>query len=167
MKKMPRKMLSMLKVVSNSSPIIHLAKIGKLWLLKDFFGTVVVPGAVYKECVVEGKERAEVALMRNADWLKVLQVNDKKLVRLLQSSIDNGESEAITLALEVGADLILLDDSDAREKARLYGLEITGTIGILLRAEKEGILSSIKETLEELKITGFWIGDELMSRLLK
>lgn len=95
-----------------------------------------------------------------------MQVNDKKLARLLQSSIDDGESEAITLALEIGADLILLDDSDAREKARLYGLEITGTIGILLRAEKEGKLSSIKETLEELRITGFWIDGELMSRLV-
>ena len=86
---------------------------------------------------MEGKERAEVALIRNTDWLKILQANDKKLVRLLQSSIDDGESEAITLALEIGADLILLDDSDAREKARLYGLEITGTIGILLRAKKK------------------------------
>lgn len=157
----------MQKVVSNSSPIIHLAKIGKLDLLKDFFETVVVPEAVYRECAAEGKERAEVELIRNAGWLKILQVNDKKLVRLLQSSIDDGESEAITLALEIGADLILLDDSDAREKARLYDLEITGTIGILLRAKKEGKLSSIKETLEKLRITGFWIDGELMSRLLK
>lgn len=157
----------MQKVVSNSSTIIHLAKIGKLGLLKDLFETVVVPEAVYRESALEGKERAEAELIRNADWLKILQINDKKLVRLLQSSVDDGESEAITLALEIGADLILLDDSDAREKARLYGLEITGTIGVLLRAKKEGKLSSIKETLEELRITGFWIDDELMSRLLK
>lgn len=156
----------MQKVVSNSSPIIHLAKIGKLGLLKDFFETVAVPEAVYRECAVEGKERKEVALIRNADWLKIVHVNDKKIVRLLQSSTDDGEAEAIALALEVGADLILLDDSDAREKARLYGLKITGTIGILLRAEKEGKLSSVKETLEELRITGFWVDGELMSRLL-
>lgn len=114
---MPGKMKSMQKVVSDSSPIIHLAKIGKLGLLKDFFETVVVPEAVYRECDVEGKERKEVALIRNADWLNIVQVNDKKIVRLLQSSIDDGEAEAIALALEVGADLILLDDSDAREKA--------------------------------------------------
>src|SRR3990172_1806578 len=118
----------MQKVVSNSSTIIHLAKIGKLGLLKDLFETVAVPEAVYRECTAEGKERTEAELIRNAGWLKILQVHDKKLVRLLQSSIDDGESEAITLALEIGADLILLDDSDAREKARLYGLKITGTI---------------------------------------
>lgn len=156
----------MQKIVSNSSPIIHLAKIGKLELLKDFYEIVVVPEAVYRECTMEGKERAEVELIRNADWLKISQANDKKLVKLLQSSIDDGESEAITLALEIGADLILLDDSDAREKARLYDLRITGTIGILLRAEKEGKLSSIKETLEKLRITGFWIDTKLMSRLI-
>lgn len=107
----------MQKVVSNSSPIIHLAKIGKLELLKDYFQTIIIPDAVYKECVIEGLEREEVGLIKRADWFKVVQVKDKILVRLLQSQIDNGESEAIALSLEIGSDLILLDDYDAREKA--------------------------------------------------
>jgi hypothetical protein len=96
----------------------------------------------------------------------VSQVNDKKLVRLLQYSIDDGESEAIALALETGADLILLDDSDARERARLYGLKMTGTIGILLRAKMEGKIESLREYLKRLKGTGFWIRDDLETRLL-
>ncbi len=88
------------------------------------------------------------------------------MVKLLLTSVDAGESEAIALALETGADLILLDDSDAREKARLYGLTITGTIGVLMRAREEGKLSSFKEVLERLKRNGFWIGNALRSRLL-
>ncbi len=82
------------------------------------------------------------------------------------TTIDAGESEAIALALEIGADLILLDDSDAREKARLYGLSITGTIGVILRASKESNIFSFKETLERLKRNGFWISNALRTRLL-
>lgn len=155
----------MQKVVSNSSPIIHLAKIGKLELLKNYFQTIIIPDAVYKECVQEGKEREEVGLIKRADWFKVVQVKDKKLVRLLQSQLDNGESEAIALSLEIRSDLILLDDYDAREKARLYGLKITGVIGILLRAKLEGKIGSLKEYLLRLKESGFWISNKLETRV--
>jgi predicted nucleic acid-binding protein len=154
------------KVVSNSSPIIHLAKIGKLELLKEYFQTITVPEAVYRECVPEGKVREEVEIIKNADWIKVMQVESKKIVRLLQSLLDDGESEAIALSLEIGADLILLDDSDAREKARLYGLKITGTIGILLQAKIERKIDSLKENLDRLKKTGFWLSNKLETRLL-
>ena len=156
----------MLKTVSNSSPIIHLAKIGKLELLKEYFQTITVPEAVYRECVQEGKEHEEVGLIKRADWFNVVKVKDKKLVRLLQSQLDNGESEAIALSLEIGADMILLDDYDAREKARLYGLKITGVIGILLRAKLEGKIGSLKEYLLRLKESGFWISNKLETRLL-
>lgn len=157
----------MQKVVSNSSPIIHLAKIGKIELLKEYFQIITISEIVYSEYIVEGKDRREVELIKNADWIKVLQLKDRNLVRLLQSSMDNGESEAIALSLEIGADLILLDDSDAREKARLYGLKITGTIGILLRAKIDGKIVSLKEELKRLKETGFWISDKLEASLLK
>ena len=112
----------MQKVVSNSSSIIHLAKIGKLSLLREYFNTIMVPESVLKECVAEGKDRKEVEAIKKAEWIRVAEVQDKKLVKLLQSSLDDGESEAIALSLESGADLILLDDSDEREKARIYGL---------------------------------------------
>ncbi|MBI5787511.1 MAG: DUF3368 domain-containing protein [Candidatus Schekmanbacteria bacterium] len=154
------------KVVSNSSPLIHLAKIGRLDLLKDLFGTIIIPESVYRECVAEGKGREEITLIRDADWLLVSQVNEKNLVRLLLTSVDAGESEAIALALEIGADLILLDDSDAREKARLYGLTMTGTIGVLLRARREGKLSSFTEELDKLERNSFRISKALKSRLL-
>lgn len=154
------------KVVSNSSPIIHLAKIGKLGLLKEYFRTITVPEAVYRESVLEDKVCEEVEIIKNADWIKVMQVESKKIVRLLQSLLDDGESEAIALSLEIGADLILLDDSDAREKARLYGLKITGTIGILLQAKIERKIDSLKETLDRLKETGFWLSNKLETRLL-
>lgn len=85
---------------------------------------------------------------------------------MLRIYLDEGESESIALSLQISADLILLDDFDAREKARLYGIPITGTIGILLRAKKDNKITSLKETLSDLKRTGFWLSDSLTENLL-
>src|SRR3972149_7984600 len=157
----------MQKVVSNSSPIIHLAKIGKLSLLREYFNTIMVPESVLKECVTEGKDRKEVEAIKKAEWIRGAEVQDKKLVKLLQSSLDDGESEAIALSLESGADLILLDDSDAREKARIYGLTVTGTLGVHLRAKKDRKISSLKENIIKLRESGFWVSDFVEERLLE
>jgi uncharacterized protein len=105
--------------VSNSTPLIHLAKIGQLELLRDFFGTVLIPEAVYRECVDEGIKYEEAALIAQATWLKVQEMNDNYLVTLLNSELDRGESEAIALALAQSADLLLLDDREGRNKANL------------------------------------------------
>lgn len=157
----------MQKVISNSSPIIHLAKIERLGLLKEYFQIITIPKAVYTECISEGKDREEVQLIKDAEWIKMLQVKDQKFVKLLRSSIDDGEAEAIALHLEISGDLILLDDFEAREKARLYGLKITGTVGILLRAKLDGKICSLKEDFDRLKVTGFRISDKLEKKLLK
>ena len=157
----------MQKVVSNSSPIIHLAKIGKLSLLREYFNTIMVPESVFKECMAEGKDRKEVEAIKKAEWIRVAEVQDKKLVKLLQSFLDDGESEAIALSLESGADLILLDDSDARENARIYGLTVTGTLGVLLRAKKDRKISSLKENIIKLRGSGFWVSDFIEERLLE
>lgn len=109
-------------VVSNSSPIIHLAKIDQLNLLSDFFGELIIPPAVYAECITEGKGRPEVARIKQASWLRVVPVANQNLITLLNAEIDRSEAEAIALALETQAALLLLDDADAREKARLYHL---------------------------------------------
>lgn len=154
-------------VVSNSSPIIHLAKIGHLDLLHDQFGEMVIPQAVYEECVTDGKARPEVAAISQATWIRVAPVVNQDLIRLLSAEIDRGEAEAIALALEHQAALILLDDADAREKARLYRLNITGILGILLSAKRTGTIISLTEILADLRRTGFWLSPALTQRLLR
>jgi predicted nucleic acid-binding protein len=153
-------------VVSNSSPIIHLAKIGHLDLLQDFFGELLIPEAVYEECMTEGKDRPEVSIIEQASWLRIVPVVNQNLVSLLKSEIDRGEAESIALALETKASLILLDDSDAREKARLFHLKITGILGLLIRAKRSGKLTSLSTTLDALRHTGFWLNATLVDRLL-
>lgn len=154
-------------VVSNSSPIIHLAKIDQLNLLSGFFGELLIPPAVYEECITEGKGRPEVARIKQASWLRVAPVGNQNLITLLNAEVDRGEAEAIALALETQASLILLDDADAREKARLYHLKMTGLLGILLRARKSGKIVSLSKMLDALRNTGFWLSVRLTDRLLR
>ncbi len=85
----------------------------------------------------------------------------------MKTQIDEGESEAIVLALEIGADLVLLDDYEAREKARVLGLKVVGTIGVLLKAKKRGLIKSLKEEIGKLQNSGFWIKEDFIKEVLK
>ena len=158
-------------VISNSSTLIHLSSIGRLELLREFFGKIVIPQAVWEEVVAEGRGRAgaeEVRRARSEGWVEVSTVSNEPLVRLLERDLDRGEAEVIALAIERKADLVLLDESDARRIAELFDLRKTGIVGLLIRAKREGRISSLREELDRLRGEGgFWIGDELYLQALK
>jgi predicted nucleic acid-binding protein len=155
------------KVVCNSSPLIHLTRIGELEILREIFKEVLIPEAVYREVVIEGRDREDVGKIKTATWIHIAGIKNIELKKALNTSLDEGESEAIVLALQKKADIILLDDYDAREFARIYGLKITGTIGVLMKAKCMGRISSLSEILENLKETGFWINEDLRSQVLR
>ena len=110
-------------VISNASPIINLAIIGRLGLLKKFWGRIFVPEAVWKEVVIDGEDKDEVVEIKKADWIIVEKVKDQNLTLLLMRNLDKGEYETIALAIEKNADIILLDETDAREAADIYKIE--------------------------------------------
>ena len=122
-------------VVSDSSPLIHLSQIGRLSLLRELFGGLLIPPAVYREVVVEGRGRPGSREVKEASWIDVVEVRNEHLKRILQLLLDEGEAEAIVLALETSASLVLLDGLEARLQAKRLGLRVTGTLGILLRAK--------------------------------
>ena len=157
--------------VSNSSTLIHLGAIGRLALLRAFYGKISVPPAVWREVVEEGKGRAgaiEVEEAREAGWIEVVSPGDASLSSLLQRDLDEGESEAIALAVERQADVVLLDESDARRAADLLGLPRTGVVGVLIRARLEGKIASLREELDRLREdAGFWIAEDLYRRALE
>jgi len=157
-------------VVSDSSTLIHLAGIGRLGLLKEFYERITVPPAVWREVVEQGRGRtgvSEVEQARQAGWIDVLAPAQAQLLRLLQRDLDDGESEVIALAVEKRANLVLMDESDARRTADLYGLSKTGIIGVLIRAKQEGHIDSLKTDLDRLLHQGgFWIEERLYNRAL-
>ena len=123
-------------VVSSSSVIIALAKVCHLYLLEKLFGEILVPEAVWKEITVEGKPGYEKVV--RAKFISLEKVGDARLVALLEEFIDTGEAEAIALALERDADLLLVDDRDARNLAKRLGLQVIGTLGVITLAKYKG-----------------------------
>jgi len=96
-----------------------------------------------------------------------VEIRDEHLKRILQLLLDEGEAEAIALALEANASLLLLDDREARLQAKRLGLRVTGTLGILLRARKLGLIEGLREELNKLRETGFRISKSLEEEILK
>ncbi|MBC8185174.1 DUF3368 domain-containing protein [candidate division KSB1 bacterium] len=143
-----------MKVVSNSSVLISLSSINRLELLKDKFGEIQIPQAVWTEVVVAGEGEPGSIEVKNADWIEIVNVSDKNLVVALNEILDLGESEAIALALEIGTNVILIDEKDARLIATKYQLNPLGTVGILIWAKKNGKFNNLKEELDRLIIEG-------------
>lgn len=127
-------------VVSNSSPIMNLAVVGQLQLLKQLYGKVCIPETVWQELSAIGSEQAWVTEMQTSSWLEKQSVGDRSLVDLLMLELDSGESEAIALAIEIKADLLLLDERQARKVAYRLGLKFIGRWGFWLRPSGRGSL---------------------------
>ena len=153
-------------VISNSGPLITLATIGKLDLPRALFDRILIPQAVYDEVVVYGEGEPGSREVAEAEWIGTLQVEDRLAVDLLRETLDAGESEAIILAQELNAEYVLLDEALARRRARLIGLRMTGTLGILLMAEEAGLIPAVKPILDELSQTEFRMGDRLYQDVL-
>ena len=158
-------------VISDSSTLMHLARIGQIALLRDLYGSLTIPPAVWREVVSEGKGRPganEVVAARQAGWLQVDKLADESYLRLLSRELDVGEAEVLALAIERAADLVLLDETEARRIAEVYGIAKTGVIGILIRARSEARIGALRPLLDALREQGgFWIADDLYSRALR
>jgi predicted nucleic acid-binding protein len=157
-------------VVSNVSPVLNLAIISQLSLLHEQFGEIWIPAAVLEELRIEedlpGSQAVGEALW--AGWLRVEEVKDEALAQVLQRDLDRGEAEAIVLAVQVKAEGVLLDEREGRRVAKSLGLKVTGVLGILLRAQREGRLPSLRKAMDELRErAGFRIGAELYTDLIR
>ena len=141
----------MTRVVSNASPLISLARIGKVDLLRDLFEVLVIPEAVWREVVIDGTGQPGAEEVASADWIMTVAVTNTDLVAALRQELDAGEAEAIALALEGEADLLLMDERLGRETARHLGLRYLGLVGALIEARNRGIIASVMPILEPLR----------------
>lgn len=158
-----------MKVVADTSVLIGLSAIRKLNLVRERFPQgILIPQAVWREVVEEGENRPGAQEVASADWIDVRQVTKHGIKQLLLTEIDEGEAEAIALAHEIQADLLLIDERDARQAAKRVGLRTLGTVGILIWAKRTGRLSSLKMMLDLLQTVGkFRISHNLYARALR
>ena len=155
-------------VVSDTTPLIGLASIGRLELLFQLFGEVYIPQAVYDETVTHGREEGIAKqAVANADWIHVVEVKDRLAVDVLLDEMDLGEVETIILASEMNADWVLMDERKGRRKLSQLNIPKIGTIGILLKAKQLGLIPKLKSEIEKLQQTGFSISPSVASEILK
>jgi predicted nucleic acid-binding protein len=155
-------------IVSNTSPIINLAAVGKLDLLKKQFGKIVIPRAVYNEITIEGRGEPGDSEVRTSDWIEVIEVEDIPLLAILKRELDDGEAESIALTVSLKADLLLIDETDARSIASNLGLRFIGLLGVLVKAKEKGYVKEVKPVMDRLKKeAGFWIDEKLYRYILE
>lgn len=152
-------------VVADTSPINYLILIGEEKLLPKLFGRVIIPHVVFDELQAAGAS-AEVREWANKlpEWIEIKQT--KLTADSALDILDAGEREAILLAQELVADLLLVDDRQARQAATDFGIAITGTLGILDKAAREGLID-LDAAIKRMQKTNFRIADDLIQKLIK
>lgn len=145
-------------VVSNASPLIALEQIDQLSLLAHIFPEVVVPPAVAEEVA------PTVAL---PSWIKTRHLAQPIGSQILTASLGRGESAAISLGLEVGAERVILDERAARRLAQSLGIQVIGTMGILAAARRKELIPAIKPLLDGLLRHDFRVSTALYESILR
>ena len=158
-------------IVSDATPIISFLKLNRLDILETLFREVLLPEAVYHELTINDDFKEEALAVQSAGFLRVVRVEDRNAVALLQrlSGLDLGESEAIIYSEQNKSDLLIVDETKARQVAQSMNIRITGTIGILTIANEQGILTrqEAEKCIHILRANHRHISDALLDRFLK
>ena len=157
-------------VVSDATPLISLMKANRLDILEPLFKEVLIPEAVYSELTGNPNYAEEAEQISSARFIRIVSVKEQKVVDVLRrsSGLDLGESEAIVYADDNKADVLLMDEARGRQVARAMGIYIMGTVGVLLFAHEEKLMSGaeIEAALHQMKEAGRHIGDEIIKYAL-
>jgi predicted nucleic acid-binding protein len=156
-------------VVSDTTPIISMLKINKLHLLNKLFGEILIPNAVYNELTTSKKFKEEANQIKECNFIKRVEVdNNKDIERFrITTGLDLGESEAIIYSNKNGVDFLLMDEAKGRIVAKQMGLNIMGTIGILMQAYDDNLITKdeILACIDMLKKNGRYISERLFDSL--
>jgi len=156
------------KVVSGSSPLITLAKIGQLDLLPQLYQRIAITPQVYHEVVVDGAGLAGSSEVKTAKWIDIQSARTDDLAVAQQGSgLGIGELSAIQLGQEIQADVVLLDEIKARKVAVGHGLTVLGCVGILEDAFGNGLLTDLRHAYQLLLTLGAYVDPKILENSLK
>jgi predicted nucleic acid-binding protein len=143
-------------IISDTSCLILLDKIGELELLNKLFGQIVIT----REISNEFKKKLP-------DWFSIEEPTNKTYQKILEASLDKGEASAIAFAIEQTDCLLIIDDYKGRKYAEQLGIKITGTLGLIINAKLSGHIESVKPMLDKIKKTDFRLTEELAKKTLE
>ena len=142
--------------------------IGQLHLLQQLYSEIVLPQAVYQEVVEEGRHRPGFSEVLDADWISTKDVSNENLSKVLAMNLGKGEAEAIALATDLEAELLLIDERKGRKIASKLGIDVVGVLGVLVEAKHKGLVDELRPLLDELlHEAGFRMGSALYHKVLE
>jgi len=155
------------RIVINTGPILALiAGLGDLSILNKLYEQVLVPAEVCDEILAGGKSGFGIQQFNKASWLK--KRNIKQIIpHFLSNTLDLGEASVIQLALSEKIDIVCIDETVGRRIARLNGLKLTGSIGILIRAQKSGLIADLDSILQRMRKNGIWVSNKVTNLALR
>jgi predicted nucleic acid-binding protein len=153
-------------VISNTSPLLYLHQVGHLELLPRLYGQIQIPSAVQEELRAGAELGISVPDLSSLEWLQVQSLRDANLLPVV-IDLGAGEAEAIALAIGHPGSLLILDDALGRRIAHLNRLTYTGTLGVLVRAKREGLLASVSPVVEALRGTTMYLPQTLIEMVLR
>ena len=151
-------------VVSNSTPIISLATVGQISLLDTLFGRIAIPREVARE-LKSNKYPGYQDI--DQPWCEIKDVQGMLYVGFLCHDLDRGEAETITLAKELQADTVILDERTGYQIAKQQGLHVIGTLTVLLMAKQQGLIPSVRPLLDEMIQKGRWYSQSVYHSFLR
>lgn len=152
-------------VVVNSTPLVAFWSIGRLDILRDLFGEIAIPPAVQDEFLSAEKE-TRLKTLRDETWIQVVALQNPNRAAVY-AGLDEGEAQVLVLAEEQEASLVLIDERKARRYAERLKLPLSGTLGVLLLAKEEGVISAISPLLKAMQEVGLYLHGDLVKRVLK
>ena len=149
------------RVIVNSTPLIVLSNINYLHLLKDLYKDIYIPQAVYDEVTAKNDSACQ-QIKNNLKWIYICKIQDQSQKRMYQAKLHDGEVEVMILAQEnQNKDLVIIDDNSAKKTAKYLGLTVTGSLGVILKAKKQGLIHSVITLMNQLIQNGFYITPEV------
>ena len=154
-------------VIINSTPIIALASIDSLYLLKELYKEVYIPNAVYDEICAKQGSKTQIELVRAREQIQARQIENIETKKFFRVQLHDGEVEVMILGKELSADLLVIDDHIAREYAKYLDFNVTGTLGVILKSKEKGLIEKVRLHIDALIDNGIYIGNKVYEDVLK
>ena len=155
----------MRRVIVNSTPLIALCNADLLNILKEIYGSIIIPKAVFDE-VTTKKDSACLQIKQNLDWITVETITNIEDRKMYKAKLHAGDVMILAQA-DPKAVLVIIDDNAAKKTAKYLGLTVTGTLGVLIKAKQSGIISSVKNAITKIQSNGFYINENIIKLALK
>ena len=157
----------MRKVIVNTTPLIALCHVGQLELLKKIYGEIMIPQAVYRELSKKKESICKKQVDNALDWIHVEKIENQMAKSMFKTQLHDGEVEVMILAKEKNADIVVIDDANAKKHAKYLKLSVTGTLGVLIKAKRQGHISELKPVIQEMIDKNIYISEKVMKICLE